>query len=79
MTISFSTLTVNDLNRVNYSGVLTTDSLLDNSINWNYLNPTRTVLYYTFDMRGFDDTQIKSGDSPIVKYVYILLINSSSI
>jgi len=65
MTISFSTLTVNDLNRVNYSGVLTTDSLLDNSINWNYLNPTRTVLYYTFDMRGFDDTQIKSGDSPI--------------
>jgi len=56
--ISFSKLTVSDLKRVNYSGVLTTDSLLDNSINWNYLNPARTVLYYSFDVQHFDDSEL---------------------
>ena len=68
MAISFSTLTVSDLKRVNYSGVLTTDSLLDDSINWNFLNPARTVLYYTFDMQGFDDTQINLLDSSIAAF-----------
>ncbi len=58
MAISFSKLTVSDLKRVNYSGVLTTDSLLDNSINWNYLNPARTVLYYSFDVQHFDDSEL---------------------
>lgn len=48
-------LTVSDLSHVNYSGVLTTDALLDDSINWNYLLPFRTVLYYTFDVQNFND------------------------
>ncbi len=56
-----STLTVADLSHVNYSGVATTDALLDNNVNWNYLNPTRTVLYYSFDINGSDDKQITTA------------------
>ena len=53
-------VTTNDLKNVNYSGDITIDALLDNSINWNYLNPFRTVLYYTFDTQHFDDTKIST-------------------
>lgn len=60
MTNPVATLTVADLKRVNYSGVATTDALLDNSVNWNYLNPIRTVLYYTFDMNDFGDFNLNT-------------------
>lgn len=57
MANTVSVLTTTDLDRVTYSGVATIDSLLDNSVNWNYLNPARTVLYYTFDINNFDDSE----------------------
>jgi len=54
------TVTTNELKNINYSGNVTIDALLDNSINWNYLNPVRTVLYYTFDTQTFDDSKINT-------------------
>ena len=42
--------TISDINNVPHSGDLRADSLLDKIIaNWNYLLPTRTTLYFTFD------------------------------
>jgi methionine-rich copper-binding protein CopC len=42
--------TVSDLNNVLFSGNYQADSLLDAiTANWNYLLPSRTTLYYTFD------------------------------
>ena len=61
MTNTISTIKTTDLSHINYSGVITTDALLDNSVNWNYLNPTRTVLYYTFDTKNFDDPKLHSS------------------
>jgi Ca2+-binding RTX toxin-like protein len=61
MTNTISTIKTTDLSHINYSGVVTTDALLDNSVNWNYLNPTRTVLYYTFDTKNFDDPKLHSS------------------
>ena len=61
MTNTISTIKTTDLSHINYSGVVTTDALLDNSVNWNYLNATRTVLYYTFDTKNFDDPKLHSS------------------
>jgi Ca2+-binding RTX toxin-like protein len=58
---TISTVKTTDLSQINYSGVATTDALLDNSVNWNYLNPARTVLYYTFDTKNFDDSKLHSS------------------
>lgn len=41
--------TVADVTTVTYSGDLRADSLLLDGPDWNYLLPTRTTLYYTFD------------------------------
>lgn len=53
-----SSITVNDIKNVNYTGDITIDSLLDVGANWNYLTPAQTTLYYTFDMANFSDKQI---------------------
>lgn len=53
-----ATLTTKDLALVNYSDDVTIDALLDNSINWNYLNPARSVLYYSFDVNNLEDTKL---------------------
>ncbi len=42
--------TTSDVNSVTYSNDFRVDSLLDNSVDWNFLLPTRTTLYYTFDV-----------------------------
>jgi Ca2+-binding RTX toxin-like protein len=63
MNNAISILTTTDLSRVIYSGVATTDALLDNSVNWNYLNPFRSVLYYTFDLKNFDDSNLDTAIS----------------
>ena len=42
--------TVADVSSVPYSGDLRADSLLHLSAGWNYLLPSRTTLYYTFDL-----------------------------
>jgi Ca2+-binding RTX toxin-like protein len=54
-------LTTTDLASVNYSGDSTIDALLDNSVNWNYLNSARTVLYYSFDIKNFDDSELDTA------------------
>jgi Ca2+-binding RTX toxin-like protein len=41
--------TVSDVTNVHYSGNLSIDSLLDTGVNWNFLTPQPSVLYYTFD------------------------------
>jgi methionine-rich copper-binding protein CopC len=42
--------TTSDVNSVTYSNDFRVNSLLDNSVDWNFLLPTRTTLYYTFDV-----------------------------
>ena len=42
--------TTSDVTVVTYSGDFRVDSLLDQSADWNFLGPTRTTLYYTFDV-----------------------------
>ena len=42
--------TVSDITNVTYSGDLRADSLLYSTLDWNYLLPTRTTLFYTFDL-----------------------------
>ena len=42
--------TTSDVNSVTYSNDFRVDSLLNNSADWNFLLPTRSTLYYTFDV-----------------------------
>lgn len=42
--------TLDDIKNIPYSGDLRVDSLLGRSLDWNYLTPTRTTLYYTFTL-----------------------------
>ena len=42
--------TLTDITTVTYSGDLRADALLYPTLNWNYLLPARTTLYYTFDL-----------------------------
>lgn len=71
--------TVSDVTTVKYSGDLRADSLLDEMPDWNYLLPTRTTLFYTFDvtamqtvtataMTAFNATQ-RSAATAILNYV----------
>ena len=46
--------TTNDVTTVKYSGDLRVDSLLYDTVDWNYLLPYRTTLYYTFDLSVVD-------------------------
>ncbi|MBK6296465.1 MAG: Ig-like domain-containing protein [Rhodoferax sp.] len=46
--------TVTDITTVTYSGDLRADSLLYSTVDWNYLLPTRTTLFYTFDLSVID-------------------------
>jgi hypothetical protein len=46
--------TINDVTTVVYSGDLRVDSLLYDTVDWNYLLPYRTTLYYTFDLSVVD-------------------------
>ena len=41
--------TTSDVTTIKYSGDLRVDSLLYDTVDWNYLLPYRTTLYYTFD------------------------------
>ena len=40
--------TVSDVSGVHYSNNYRVDSLLHSTIDWNYILPERTTLYYTF-------------------------------
>ena len=42
--------TVSDITNVTYSGDLRADSLLYATVDWNFLLPARTTLFYTFDL-----------------------------
>ena len=42
--------TVTDVTTVTYSGDPRADALLYQTLNWNFLLPARTTLYYTFDL-----------------------------
>ena len=53
-------ITVDDLGKVTYSGDPIVDAFLNSGTNWNYLRPIRNVLYYTFDINDFGDTQLKT-------------------
>ena len=46
--------TVSDVTTVTYSGDSRVDSLLYASADWSYLLPTRTTLFYTFDLSAID-------------------------
>lgn len=52
--------TTTDVTTVTYSGDLRADSLLHSTVDWNYLLPTRTTLFYTFD------TSVVVGTVPTV-------------
>ncbi len=54
-------VTTNDLKTVKYSGNAIIDALLDDGINWNYLNPIRTILYYTFNIQNITDSKLASA------------------
>lgn len=54
-------LKTSDLTTITYSGDTKIDALLDNSINWNYLEPTRDVLYYSFDSKNFADSRLETS------------------
>jgi len=56
---AITALETTDLKVINYSGDIKIDALLDKSLNWNYLNPTRNVLYYSFDAQNFEDTKMR--------------------
>lgn len=61
MTNLVETLNVDNLTQITYSGDPAVDALLDNSINWNYLSPSRSVLYYSFDIKNFADSNLKTS------------------
>ncbi|MBK9573401.1 MAG: Ig-like domain-containing protein [Rhodoferax sp.] len=46
--------TVSDVTTVTYSGDSRVDSLLHSTADWNYLLPSRTTLFYTFDLSVID-------------------------
>lgn len=52
--------TINDVTTVDYSGDLRVDALLYDAVDWNYLLPYRTTLYYTFDL------SVVAADTPAV-------------
>jgi hypothetical protein len=56
---AITALKIADLKLINYSGDIKIDALLDKSLNWNYLNPARNVLYYSFDVKNFDDSKMR--------------------
>ena len=56
-----SPITVPDLSTIHYSWNIAIDALLELGLNWNYLNPVRNILYYTFDI----STGTESGAPPI--------------
>lgn len=58
---STAALMVNDLTQIQYSGDITIDTLLSDNLNWNFLLPVQTVLYYTFDMKNFIDESITTA------------------
>ncbi|MGZ8189611.1 MAG: VCBS domain-containing protein [Methylococcaceae bacterium] len=72
-------ITVSDVTTVHYSGNLALDSLLDTGVNWNYLTPQPSALYYSFDINSgtqggvpaltaFNNTQMNSTRG-ILNYV----------
>lgn len=50
--------TTTDVTVVTYSGDIRADALLHATVDWNYLLPTRTTLFYTFD------TSVVDADTP---------------
>jgi Ca2+-binding RTX toxin-like protein len=42
-------ISVAELGKVQYSGNITIDALLDSGSNWNFMMPAHNTLYYTFD------------------------------
>lgn len=58
-------LQVSDLANVIYSEDIKINSLLDDSVNWNYLNPVKNVLNYTFDIKKFKDPK---QNSPVTEF-----------
>jgi len=53
--------TVSDVTVVDYSGDFRVDSLLHQSADWNYLLPSRTVLYYTFNITAAEATPVSGS------------------
>ena len=47
-------VSIHDVTTVDYSGDLRVDALLFDTVDWNYLLPHRTTLFYTFDLSVVD-------------------------
>lgn len=61
-------ITLTDVTTVTYSGDLRADSLLFPSLNWNYLLPARTTLYYTFDLSAISAVTSAGIAGPVTAF-----------
>ncbi len=52
--------TISDVTTVSYSGDLRADALLFSTLDWNYLLPSRTTLFYTFELSVIDTATTES-------------------
>ena len=53
--------TTSDVTTVKYSGDFRVDALLDDTADWNFLLPTRTTLFYTFNVTAAESTRGAAG------------------
>lgn len=74
--------TVSEVSNVSYSGDIRVDSLLHETVNWNYLLPARTTLYYTFSLSVADETsnvpQSVSAFNAAQKAAVVAILNYAS-
>ena len=61
-------VTLTDVTTVTYSGDLRADALLFPTLNWNYLLPSRTTLYYTFDMSAISAVTSAGIAGPVTAF-----------
>ena len=61
-------VTLTDVTTVTYSGDLRADALLYPTLNWNYLLPSRTTLYYTFDLTAISAVTSAGIAGPVTAF-----------
>ena len=61
-------VTLTDVTTVTYSGDLRADALLYPTLNWNYLLPARTTLYYTFDLSAISAVTTQGVPGPVTAF-----------
>jgi serralysin len=59
---------VSDVTTTQLSGQNHIDSLLDNGPGWNWLAPTRNILYYTFSVASGNETGTNSISGGVTEF-----------